>query len=424
MSGDEYLKYFYKGYGFKKDHFKSLADRYLLQAEVIVPLNQSTGKVILLKVMGFSPRDLIDICSCICALDEMKDLFGSLNGQYGRGISNKDWYSLKPKFLYHDSKYNPLTGEIGTFGPSYVDKIKKFANKLTRWKTFGCDAPTGEKAKFFVRFYVDPSNRAEAEKLLGFKLPDDFCKTKFAKNTTDASPEEKTQIPINIQVDTTGLSEKEKQIIAKKPIINIPKGGYPKVSKDSIDIISRDTLYSAGGAKPLGENSPDTILKLTAVHVPDGYPMVAQKWKHNREGIKHYGLKDGDKVTKIYVHESVAARLKNALNDVVKHYGAENMEELIPSACRFTCSYRTRSDSGRHERGLAIDLNACQNQPYSNSFWKGTKTEKELEELRKKTTFDDPIYAPFLAIMKAHGWENLGQRLRNYGDWMHFEVRG
>lgn len=403
MNGNEYLKYFYKGHGFKNGDFRSLANAYLLQAEVIVPLNQSSGKVILLKVMGFSPKGIIDICSSVCALDEMKDLFGTLNGQYGSGISNKDWYSLNPKFLYHDSKYNPLTGEIGTFGPSYVDGIQKFADAKSRWKTFGCVAPSGPNAKFFVRFYVDPSNRAAAEKLLGFKLPDDFCKTKFAKNTTNASPGETTQIPTNIQVDTTGLSEREKQIIAKKIITNIPKGGYPKISQGSIGAISLSALNSEGGATPFSINSSNEILGLTAVDVPSNYPMVAESWQHNSMGIVRYGLKDGDKVTKIYVHKSVAARLKNALSDVVNHYGAENMD-LIPSACRFTCSWRPTSQSGAHQRGLAIDLNAKMNRPFSGSL--------AGKNPRGDTTFDDPIYAPFLAIMKAHGWENLGQRSR------------
>lgn len=99
MSGNEYLKYFYKNSGFKNGHFRKLANAYLLQAEVIVPLNQTTGKVILLKVMGFSPVGIIDICSSICALDEMKDLFGTINGQHGKRTSNKDWYELQPKFL-------------------------------------------------------------------------------------------------------------------------------------------------------------------------------------------------------------------------------------------------------------------------------------------------------------------------------------
>ena len=414
MSGNEYLKYFYKNSGFKNGHFRKLANAYLLQAEVIVPLNQTTGKVILLKVMGFSPVGIIDICSSICALDEMKDLFGTINGQHGKGTSNKDWYELQPKFLFHDSKYNPLTGEIGTFGPSYIDNIT-ISDVKSKWKTFGCSAPTGNNVKFFVRFYVDPSNRAAAEKLLGFQLPDDFCKTKFVNSSSDASPGETVKTPTNIKVDTTGLSEREKKIIAKqfKPN-NIPKGGYQKVSQSAIKAISLKTTT------PFGINSPDKVLDLVAVNIPPGYPMIAESWVNNTMGIARYGLKDGDKVTKIYVHKSVAERLKNALTDVVNHYGAENMD-LIPSACCFTCSWRPNSQSGAHERGLAIDLNAKLNRPFRGST--------AGENPRSDTTFDDPIYAPFLKIMKAHGWENLGQRSRekkgnknDYGDWMHFQV--
>lgn len=178
----------------------------MLQAEVIVPLNQSTGKVILLKVMGKGPKNIIDICSSICALDEMKDLFIDLHGYNEPEDANANWRSLKPKFLYHDSKYNHLTAEIGTFGPSYVNETTinnesvlaangvEISNKQNLWKYYGCRLPIGEK--LFVRYYVDPSNRKKAEEFLGFKLPDDFCKTKFVKNVTDASPDETVQLSL------------------------------------------------------------------------------------------------------------------------------------------------------------------------------------------------------------------------------------
>lgn len=53
-----------------------------------------------------------------------------------------------------------------------------------------------------------------------------------------------------------------------------------------------------------------------------------------------------------------------------------------------------------------------------------TKSSYPLKTDDISIIFDDPIYAPFLVIMKAHGWENLGQRASDYDDWMHFEVCG
>lgn len=114
---------------------------------------------------------------------------------------------------------------------------------------------------------------------------------------------------------------------------------------------------------------------------------------------------------------------------MLNHYGAENMEELIPSACIFSNSVRGSSKSGMHERGLAIDLHASSNKPYSNRYYGGTKSAAKLAEHRANTTFDDPIYRPFLSIMRYHGWRNLGHDSyvqwkgnNDYGDWMHFQT--
>lgn len=115
------------------------------------------------------------------------------------------------------------------------------------------------------------------------------------------------------------------------------------------------------------------------------------------------------KVTRIRVHKLVADRFLKVFNDLLGHYGYDEIVRLGIDLFGGTFNYRKMrggSDYSRHSWAVAIDLDPERN---------------KLKETKRTARFARPEYKPMIDIFYKHGFESLGVE-KNY-DWMHFQVR-
>lgn len=115
-------------------------------------------------------------------------------------------------------------------------------------------------------------------------------------------------------------------------------------------------------------------------------------------------------VTKIQCHKLIADKLKKALNDILCHYGLDEIKRLginIYGGCFNYRLMRGGNQPSKHSWGIAIDLD-----PERNSLHATSATAQ----------FAKPEYKAMIDIFYLNGFINLG-REKNY-DWMHFEIAG
>lgn len=188
--GLEYLNHFYPEVGFTIEHVNKMRRACLLNAEVVIPTSGTSGKAFRIKMVDEGPRPpyayvkggsnaglwKLDIIGAFCMLTENQGLFdihGKLNGKMTR-IDN-----TTIQFPFKDSKYDILTGEIQGYTPEAMKELVSTGqvnpNTAMITKYFG--HPAGGEVACRVKFYVDPTHREKAEKIVGKPLPDDFFKT-------------------------------------------------------------------------------------------------------------------------------------------------------------------------------------------------------------------------------------------------------
>ena len=115
------------------------------------------------------------------------------------------------------------------------------------------------------------------------------------------------------------------------------------------------------------------------------------------------------KVTKMRCHKLVAERFLNVFNDLLKHYGYENLVELgieLFGGCFNFRAMHGGSDYSRHSWGIAIDLDPERN---------------KLKETSRTARFARPEYDKLHEIFEKYGFENMG-KVKGY-DWMHWQVK-
>ena len=117
----------------------------------------------------------------------------------------------------------------------------------------------------------------------------------------------------------------------------------------------------------------------------------------------------GNPVSAVSMHEKVADSMSAALQQILGHYGLEEIERL-----RINHNYggslnkrlmRGGSQWSTHSWGVAIDLNAAENQ---------------LRWGADRALFAKAEYKPMIDIFESYGWYNLG-RHKNF-DFMHFQA--
>ena len=114
------------------------------------------------------------------------------------------------------------------------------------------------------------------------------------------------------------------------------------------------------------------------------------------------------KVQKITCHKKVAPSLLGVLEDLLEHYGLEQLQQLgidLYGGCFNKRKMRGGAKLSTHSWGAAIDLHPSMNQ---------------LRWNHKKALFAKQDYQFLLSAFAAEGWVSLGVA-KDY-DWMHFQA--
>lgn len=115
------------------------------------------------------------------------------------------------------------------------------------------------------------------------------------------------------------------------------------------------------------------------------------------------------KVTKVSCHKDIAEKLLKVFNDLLTHYGYEEIRRLgidLYGGCFNYRRMRGGTAWSLHSWGIAIDLDPARN---------------TLKETARTARFARPEYKPMIDIFYKHGFISLGVE-KNY-DWMHFEIK-
>ena len=115
------------------------------------------------------------------------------------------------------------------------------------------------------------------------------------------------------------------------------------------------------------------------------------------------------KVTRMSCHRLLADKFTAVFNDLLKHYGYDEIVRLgidLFGGCFNYRKMRGGSAWSTHSWGIAIDLDPSRNL---------------LKETSRTARFARPEYKPMIAIFYKHGFESLGVE-KNY-DWMHFQIK-
>lgn len=113
-------------------------------------------------------------------------------------------------------------------------------------------------------------------------------------------------------------------------------------------------------------------------------------------------------VRRIQCHKLVADSLKSIFEDILSHYGLDEVKRLQLDDYGGCFNYRLMrggTSLSVHSWGCAIDLDPDRNL---------------LHETAKTARFARPEYKAMIDIFYKHGWESLG-REKNY-DFMHFQI--
>ena len=114
-------------------------------------------------------------------------------------------------------------------------------------------------------------------------------------------------------------------------------------------------------------------------------------------------------VTRMSCHKLVADKFKAIFNDLLEHYGYNEIKRLGIDLFGGCFNYRRMRGGtawSTHSWAIAIDLDPARN---------------KLRETSRTARFARPEYKPMIAIFEKHGFENLGVK-KNY-DWMHFQIK-
>ena len=115
------------------------------------------------------------------------------------------------------------------------------------------------------------------------------------------------------------------------------------------------------------------------------------------------------KVSKMRCHKLASEAFLNVFNDLLAHYGMNEIERLgidLFGGCFNYRKMRGGTSWSKHAWGIAIDLDPARN---------------KLKETAKTARFARPEYQPMIDIFYRHGFISLG--IEENRDFMHFELR-
>lgn len=114
-------------------------------------------------------------------------------------------------------------------------------------------------------------------------------------------------------------------------------------------------------------------------------------------------------VTRMSCHKLVADKFLAVFNDLLNHYGYDEIVRLGIDLFGGCFNYRRMRGGfawSTHSWGISIDLDPARN---------------KLKETSRTARFARPEYKQMIAIFYKHGFESLGVE-KNY-DWMHFQIK-
>jgi hypothetical protein len=115
------------------------------------------------------------------------------------------------------------------------------------------------------------------------------------------------------------------------------------------------------------------------------------------------------KVSKMRCHKLAAEPFLNVFNDLLAHYGLNEIERLgidLFGGCFNYRKMRGGTSWSKHAWGIALDLDPARN---------------KLKETAKTARFARPEYKEMIQIFYRHGFISLG--IEKGYDWMHFELK-
>jgi hypothetical protein len=115
------------------------------------------------------------------------------------------------------------------------------------------------------------------------------------------------------------------------------------------------------------------------------------------------------KVSKMRCHKLAAEPFLNVFNDLLAHYGLNEIERLgidLFGGCFNYRKMRGGTSWSTHAWGIALDLDPARN---------------KLKETAKTARFARPEYKEMIQIFYRHGFISLG--IEKGYDWMHFELK-
>jgi hypothetical protein len=115
------------------------------------------------------------------------------------------------------------------------------------------------------------------------------------------------------------------------------------------------------------------------------------------------------KVRRMSCHKQVADNFLDVFNDLLNHYGLDEIQRLgidLFGGCFNYRRMRGGTSWSTHAWGIAIDLDPARN---------------KLRETSRTARFARPEYKPMIEIFDCNGFESLGVK-KNY-DWMHFQIK-
>lgn len=205
--GQQYLEYFYPDVKWGRGDFSKLKVRGYICAEVVCPISASEGKVIRVKMVDEGPvhKVAIDIMGAFCLLDSYKDIFsvyGKINGK-NETIDNTTY-----KFPFASAGYDYVNGEIPGYGPTKMLELRNNVKVNTAFSRYGGGTKGGATnsqghAMTRVRFFMDQSHRAAAEKVINHPLPDEFFKTNYTGEIVNLAP---VGVSAPINVDNSSIA--------------------------------------------------------------------------------------------------------------------------------------------------------------------------------------------------------------------------
>lgn len=185
--GQSYLQFFYPEVKWGAKDFCRLKYNLYICAELVCPISATEGKVMRIKMVDEGPvhKDAIDLMGAFCLLTPYADTFsiyGKINGK-NQTIDNSTY-----QFAFKDNGYDYVNGEIPGYNPEAMIALKNSVKVTTAFSRYGGSAKGGERGQngnsmVRVRFFIDPSQREGAEKLVGHPLPDDLFKTNYTGET-------------------------------------------------------------------------------------------------------------------------------------------------------------------------------------------------------------------------------------------------